>query len=162
GRYVIATGGAVGSAKLWDIASGKALHTFIDEKQDGPVMQLAFSRDSKYVAIGGTRQAILWDVISGNKVHVFPSKVEVGPTKIQLVFLPDGKRLLTMGQDGAALWDIASGDMLFFFAGASILDQNQPADVSPDGKYLAILGADYQGVVVWDIEQRTILHQFKG
>ncbi len=99
-KYFVASW-ALGSARLWDLTTGKILHTFVDEQQKGLMMRVAFSRDGKYVETGGTSQAILWDTISGNRDHVFPRKIEDGENGTQLVFLLDGKRFLTMGIDGA-------------------------------------------------------------
>src|SRR5262249_14003125 len=86
----IATGGDDGTARVWDAATGKPLHTF---RARGQVLSLAFSRDGQVLEVGdGEAEARLWDVRRGKPL----AKLQAPDRAFNaLTFTPDGKALVT-------------------------------------------------------------------
>src|SRR5262249_11351797 len=90
---------------LWNLETDKLHCTFGGDF--GLVRSLAFSPDSKTLALGSERETIrLWDVASGK--DLFPEEHR-GPVS-RVAFSPDGKLLASAGREPAvALWDVALG-----------------------------------------------------
>jgi WD40 repeat protein len=138
---LIVTAGADGTARIWDVASGRNLHTFAGH--DGPVSSAVFSPDGELVVTGSTNGTTrVWDVASGRSLHTLRSSYGGA-------FSPDGKRLLTAGPDGTTrIWDVSSGRGLQTLAGrAGALPLDDA--FSPDGKL--VVTADFAGATVWDV-----------
>jgi WD40 repeat protein len=83
----IASAGADGVIRLWDIATGEELRTFAGHT--GPVRAVAFAPDGKTIASGGNNSTVrLWEVATGREVEQFRRK----PGRVAAVaFSPDGK-----------------------------------------------------------------------
>ena len=124
--------------KLWDVASGKELHTIIETGGDTNV---AFSPDDKILAsifsdfTNETFGVNLWGVVNGRKLRTLNSSSEVN----DVAFLPDNTTLAMVSfkdVDYSAtikLWDITRGVELHTWAGQ---DFASSFAFSPDGKLL--------------------------
>jgi Tol biopolymer transport system component len=135
--------------KLWDVASGKELHTF--SISEVGMNDIAFSPDGRLLASSET----IWDVDSKQVVHAL-GRGRYGP----VVFSPDGSALAvaSFGQP-IKLFDVASGQVV-----RALDDQagNLPLSIkfSPDGTFLAVGGHLNGEVKLWDVENGQIVHTF--
>jgi WD40 repeat protein len=108
---LLASAGADGTVRLWDVAAGRALHVL--RGHEGQVVAAAFSPDGKLLASGGfDGQIILWDVSTGKaRARLRGNQVRIA----SLCFSPDG-RVLASWQvsakspgptgDPTVLWDL--------------------------------------------------------
>ena len=87
GRQVL-TSGYDGSARLWDLATGKEIRKFVGH--DDFIISLGFSPDGTQVLTRGGTWARLWDVASGQEIHEIPG--------LLFAFSPDSKHLFTTGE----------------------------------------------------------------
>ncbi|MGD8397920.1 MAG: DUF885 family protein, partial [Anaerolineae bacterium] len=131
--------------KLWDVASGDELRTFLGHTDN--VHNLLFSPGGDLLAStsrDGTVQ--VWSVEHGQALHVFDLDGE--PT-YGLAFSPDGALLASSGRKGTvALWRMADGASVGTLAGHR--DLVLSLAFSPDGTLLASAGVD-PDVLVWGI-----------
>jgi RNA polymerase sigma factor (sigma-70 family) len=108
---LLARGGADNAVDLWDVASGKKLHTLTGHTV--PIMRLAFSPDGKTLAsITGSwlpndvlGEVKLWDVATGKErvsLKGHPNRM------LSVAFSPDGKTLATSSET-VKLWDVETG-----------------------------------------------------
>jgi WD40 repeat protein len=102
----VATGGADGTVKLWDAATGHMrlrLHA-----HNGPVRSLGFSPDGTILATAGKGNRIrLWDPATGRERA--PLAGHAGQVTC-LAFSPDGRVLASGGDDRSLLlWDMPEG-----------------------------------------------------
>jgi WD40 repeat protein len=126
-----------------DAATGQELRTL--EGHTSSVHGLAFSRDGRYLATGGSDRTLrLWDPETGEGLRTF--KGHTGGVNA-VAFSPDGRRLVSGSEDQTVrLWDVETGQELLTLKG-------HPGGVSsvafsPDGRRLA---AGSGGVLrVWD------------
>jgi len=90
-----------GTIRLWDVETGKPLHTF--KGHTSAVYSVSFSRDGKRLASGSLdRTARVWDVSNGDLIAMLPGY----KGWVRAIFLPDGK-LLTGARDGIlGVWDV--------------------------------------------------------
>jgi WD40 repeat protein len=105
----IATGGGDYNVKLWDIATGQLLRTFLGHS--GGIMDICFSPDGTRLASASEDQHVkLWDVASGLEVLTLRGH----DRRVNAVeFSPNGQWLVSAGLDGRILlWDARprSGD----------------------------------------------------
>jgi len=146
---VLATASRDGSAKLWDVASGRLRTVLLGHK--GRVHRIVFSPDGRTIATGSDdRTAKLWDVATGQ----LKATLKHRGTVWSIGFSPDSKVVGT-GADNdhsVKLWDATSGDLL-----ATLNQARYPLAFSPDRRTLATAGE--KGVVLlW--EYRQVLSQY--
>ena len=131
------------SIKLWDVASGKLVHTLAGHSMD--VNALAFSPNGWLLASGSEDRIIkLWDVASGRLLRSFIWNAKYISI---LAFSPDGKLLAGGGGEGGSqasdhsikLWDVARGGQTTARSRAiqGYGQRNLNKAFSPDGKLLA-------------------------
>jgi WD40 repeat protein len=126
-----------GAVRLWDVAAGKEHPA--PEWPTGAVICLAFSPDSKTLALAGWGPVWLWDVAAG-KVRA-ALKGQTGFVYC-LAFSPDGRTLASAGggqlrgEGGAVwLWDVATGEERAVLKGHT--REVTCLAFSPDGRTLA-------------------------
>src|SRR5581483_12261907 len=102
----LATAGADGSARLWDVATGSPLSSPL--RHGGPVRAVAFHPEGSLVATAGDDGAIRrWDALTGEPVG---EPFACGAPVRSLAFSPDGARLAVLCEPRAAvLRDAATG-----------------------------------------------------
>jgi len=151
----LASGSEDGTVRLWDVATGQAIHVLSGGIGD-PIHHVAFSPDGEILATGGEDKPVsLVDVATGQIVRALEDTNHIG----SLEFSPDG-RLFALGSSNTGLirlWDITVDQLV-----RSLDEHEEPVrDVafSPDGEILASGSADTT-VKLWDMatgqEMRTL------
>ncbi|MDD5285969.1 MAG: caspase family protein [Desulfuromonadaceae bacterium] len=158
GNYLISGGNMKDSLKLWDIATGREIRTFIGDRD--AIYSVAFSPDGRYLLSGGANHTInLWDVRTGKEMRAFK-----GRTKDDLInsvaFSPDGRYLLSGSSDKTLkLWDVATGGEIRTFAGHTGMVSS--VAFSPDGRY-ALSGSWDNTLSLWNISTGREVRTFTG
>ncbi len=110
--------------RLWDVGTGKALHTLTQsaapaeaadarmsagEASGVSTPKIAFSPDGAYLAGAGAKwQLCLWEVAHGRTV--WEAVVPAGSNIVRLAFSPDSRSLAALDADGGiVLYEVASG-----------------------------------------------------
>jgi WD40 repeat protein/DNA-binding SARP family transcriptional activator len=122
----------------------------------GDVHGLAFSRDGKFIAAAGSRNAVLWDTSTKRIVRVLPVGIHgAGP----VTFSPDGMTVAIGRYDGIdTLYDLRTGRKKAELVGDG---STQALDFSPDGRLLA--SASLTGIAtVWDVLRSTEVAELRG
>ncbi len=157
GRLLV-TGSWDRSAKIWDIATGKALRK-LDGVHQGYVNSVEFSPDGKLVLTGsddGT--ARLWDIATGLPVE--PVLRGHASRIRQARFSSDGSRALTTANDKTArVWDARNGESLVTLVGHewAVLC----GEFSRDG-HRVITGSEDNTAIIWDAETGDQLLKLAG
>ncbi len=141
---MLATSGRDGLVKLWDVGSGRRLHTM--ERHYSWVETLAVSPDGRTIASAGQDGLIrLWDAASGADACPQPGhRFYLFGTAMS----PDGKTALTAGADHTLRWwDAATGRQRRVIELPNALSG---LAVSPDGKTV-VAGVHENGLHTWDI-----------
>ncbi len=133
---LLARGGADNIVDLWDVASGKKLHTL--KGHTVPILRMAFSPDGKTLAsITGSflpndvlGEVKLWDVASGKERVSLKGHPERGGS---VAFSQDGKTLASSSVEEVKLWDVETGKEKL-----EIRHVAWSLAFSPDGKTLAM------------------------
>ncbi len=143
----LVTGDSDGTAILWDVQTGRPLHTLTGHTDVFSGWDpLTFSPDGALLATANDDGSLrIWDANSGALLHNLPGHAGPYPN---VSFSPDGKRLLATGGGTAInLWDVDTGKVLLTLPESSTLVNN--LGISPDGKYLAAARLDGT-VQLWD------------
>ena len=137
---------------MWDVASGKVLHTFGDTDDTSHVRASAFATDGAYVASGHINGALrLWEPASGKLVRTLRHAKSVDA----VAFSRDGTRLLSGSADSTVkLWDVATGEAIRTFEGHT--GEVNSVAFSPDEKRV-ISGSDDTTARVWDAATGELL-----
>jgi WD40 repeat protein/uncharacterized caspase-like protein len=128
-------------AQLWNVATGKEIRSFGDEKT---LCRFVFAVDGKHVLVvdGGT--AWLWDAATGKRIRPFYTTNFLKPnirSITRAAFSTDGKQILTGSSDGSVLlWDATDGKKLRSFNGHT--EMLIGVAFSPDGKQVLTSSAD--------------------
>jgi RNA polymerase sigma factor (sigma-70 family) len=134
---LLATGAAEGKAQLYEVATGRTVHTF-------PVrgaVSAAFAPDGRTVAFAGVEQITVFDTETGR------GGLTIGRRATHLRFAADGKSLVGAVGNALVRWDAATGRPL-----TPDGPGGRPVErllVSPDGRRLMTVGADREADV-WD------------
>jgi WD40 repeat protein len=150
GKFLATIGQGDETLRIWDVATGRQLHRLTP----GPraLWYLAFSRDSRVLALGGLDPEIhFWEVPSGKELPKLagPEMAKRQPSGVNaLVFLPDGKRLVASDHCGKLfVWDRETGRLVKEWqAHKSSVSQ---LALSADGRTLVSRGAST--ALVWDL-----------
>ncbi len=160
GKYVL-SGGPDAIVRLWDVASGKEVKTFLGHKAGilhGGVCSVEFSPDGKYAVTNAYNDGnvILWDIEKGVEVRRFsdfPSLLGMYFMDRSLSFSPDGKYVLVVGD---TIWDVRSGQMVtdlrHAWKGIKIAGRNPVSgQYHPNGKYV-LMTMDDAAVRIYDVK----------
>jgi WD40 repeat protein len=147
-----------GTVFIWDAARRTQLAALqVEELSSGfGGSDIAFSPDSRTLAIGTERQILLWDVVNrvrlgtlseqlGNFGNPGGSDVVGTAGGTSLAFSSNGRILAS----GNVLWDVARRSSLGHLGGAGAASGGATA-FSPDGRILAVGG---QEIVLWDMDE---------
>jgi WD40 repeat protein len=161
-RRLLAGGGGVinraGLAMLWDLATGRTLHTLKGHKDQ--VTSVAFARDGRTLATGGLDKTVkFWDVKAGVQrfaIEGLDCAVEC------MAFSPNGKLLATGGKGSITTHEMATRKKLLRILTYS----HHPVCMafSSDGKRLATGSGPGEigrgsGVKIWDVATgQGVLH----
>ncbi|SRR5579883_1535360 len=151
----LASAGPDGTAKIWDVATGKELRVLPGfpyrsrGRSSTTVFSLAFSPNSKTLALGGEDGTIgLWDTASGRELHHLASSSYRGWVQ-SLAFSPDAKTVAAGYEDGTVrFWETITGKLRREWAthSGTILS----LAFSPDGRLLALACSDTT-VLIWPV-----------
>jgi hypothetical protein len=121
---------AIGQAQIWDVATGSEIGVL--KGHGRAVGKVAFSRDGKLLATGGTDNTIkIWDL--GTKRELATLTGHTANIE-SLDFHPDGRLLASAGEDGSTfLWDTKTGQHLLTLI--SLDDGGEWMVVTPQGLF---------------------------
>jgi tRNA A-37 threonylcarbamoyl transferase component Bud32 len=143
--FTVLTGGADGTARLWDAFTGEVRATLRGHR--GQITSVAFSKNGRVAMTVGEDQTVrLWDASNGQA----RGATAAHPSTINLALLsPDGRRLLTRCNQRVTLWDAASGKRISELVGHS--GSVNAAVFSPDGQTILTGGKD-QTARLWSAD----------
>jgi WD40 repeat protein len=160
------------TARLWDLASGKEIHSFVGHSWW--IWSAAFSRDERFIVTAShDGSAIVWNSESGERYAQFLG--HRGPV-FSAAFSPDGGRVVSGGYDTRLLaWrpsDVHKFDFGKVARGAELdpvrfqAFEGHGAPVrsvsfSADGKMI-VSGSHDNTVKVWDADSGRALNTFRG
>jgi WD40 repeat protein len=144
------------SIHIWDAAKGKERSRLKGHERG--VAALAYRPDGARLASANPFEPIrVWDVTTG-KVAV---RFEEPHGAMALAFSPDGAQLASASMSGTVrIWDAGTGRLI-----RSLRDYHGWVNglaFSPDGKALALAGADCQTVHVWEVATGRDLRPLRG
>ena len=144
--------------QIWDAESGQALQRFgyyADEDDlyswvghGSSIESVAFSPDSKRVAIADGSQAIIWSTTSGTLLH----RLRPSRSISKVIFSPDGTKIITEENYGAVcIWDAGSGRALWCTPGEYTVNGQHVICFRKDGKEIITRSA--RGIFwVWETD----------
>ncbi|HKG58383.1 MAG TPA: caspase family protein [Pyrinomonadaceae bacterium] len=121
---------AVGQVQLWDVASGRPISALKGHGRG--VSKVAFSRDGKLLASGGTDNTIkIWDVATHNELRTLTGHTSAIES---IDFSPDARLMASASDDGSTfLWDTKTGEHLLTLI--SLDDGGEWMVVTPQGLF---------------------------
>ncbi len=152
-KYVV-SGGSDNTARIWDTESGKQVKVL---QHTSPVVNIAFSRDCKYILSASSDIIKIWDFKTGEQLKLL--KGHIGSVE-SVNFSSDNKYIVSGSNDFTIrLWCFETGKQLKLFDGHT----NTVTSVIffLDNKYL-ISGSGDESVKVWNCETGEQLLSLKG
>jgi WD40 repeat protein len=158
----LALGSRDGLCLIWEIPSGKLLHTLkghssgisLNKPISPGVKSVCFNMDGTILASGGHDGTIrLWSTASGKAISCIQPHGSLEVTSVR--YHPNKKILATSGNDGTLkLWDLSSGELLMtlthHYKGISLLKYGEShINFSPSGKF--ILLNNHEQISLWDV-----------
>ncbi len=157
GRFVL-TGSTDQTARLWEVATGRCLHTFAGHT--GQVGSLGFSGDGRHAFSCSSDGTVkVWEVDSGRCLRTVRGEgIAAGSGVVS--FSGDGRYALSgVGESKPRLWEMASGRCLRSFEGHR--SDVRSTDLSGDGRH-ALSGGFDQTARLWEVATGRCLRTFAG
>ena len=141
---LLATAGGDGTARIWDVSSGKLDHELIGHKNG--VVDIEFSpHGTTLVTTSTDGEARVWDARSGERVSILHGHRNY---VLSAGYSPDGQSVVTASSDHTArVWLVENGDSQALLAGHT--GAVTSASFSPDGR-LVVTGSDDGTARLWD------------
>jgi len=152
----LVSGSFDGTAKIWDLASGRELVTL--KGHSAEIRSVAYSPDGRRIVTGSyDHTARVWDAGSGREL----CKLEGHRAQVLFAsFSRDGQRIVTGSHDFTAkVWSVAGGQELLTLEGHTALVWW--VEFSPDGQRI-VTGSFDQTAKVWDAASGQELLILKG
>jgi WD40 repeat protein len=132
----IVSGGEDKMVKLWDIESGKLLHTMNGHSLT--IWNIKFSPDGSKIASGSFDETLkIWESQSGDLLHTLTGHSQA---IVSLAFSPDNTLLVSTSDDKTLkLWDTQTWKLIRTI---KVPEHVQASDFSPDSKTLLTGGRD--------------------
>lgn len=157
---------AAGKLTFWELTTGKAIRTIegkkVPRRSWGP--SLAFSADSRVLAVASPQNVHLWDVDTGQL------RLELKGSGYGVALSPDGKTVASGSRDGKVmLWDVDNDNLKITLIGHTIKNEMMRINLlqfSPDSKLLVsslpFLWEDTtdEGAKLWDLTTGKLLRTF--
>jgi RNA polymerase sigma factor (sigma-70 family) len=144
--------GGAGVVQFWDVGSGKRLPPIISGRKFIADRNLAFSPDSRLLAITRSdRTMCLMDTATGAVVRTLGSAMQgkaEDPMTAPSVFTPDGRLLVTAARDRVQVWEVATGGELAGRLGHR--GDVQALVMAGNGRSVATVSLDHT-ILVWDL-----------
>lgn len=157
GDYVV-TGSRDKTAKLWSVATGLEIRTFIGHHHT--VNEVQFSPDGKKIATSSAdKTAKIWDIETGEELW---STEQFDRYVTTVAFSAKGKYLAVGGfDDQVIIYEVKSGDTIKQIKADSELGLGYglDAEFSDDGKWLAI-GQDNRTMKIYDTQNWELTYTF--
>ena len=149
----IVSGGEDNTIRIWDAVT-HAMTATVSMK--APVLSVEVSPDRLWlVGASGDKQASTWNYRLPGNAALLPEQTDLMP---QIRFIPEANLLaVPTGSHKILLWDPALKESMGELTGAS-----SPLPVSEDGHWLASGNGRDDSVLLWDLQQRTVVATFKG
>lgn len=134
-----AVGGSLGTVRVWSVQTGEEVRSFVIARSNW-VTGVGFSPDGTLlVAASQSGSAIVWEVSTGMQLFTLTDDLSGNPA---VKFSPDGEAILVVTQGLARLFSAETGTQITSFETAhQATGFCCRADFSPDGRYIAIVGA---------------------
>lgn len=119
---------------VWEVASGKLVHTIIDSEGYSSIYDFDLSPDgTQIITVGASRKLNFWDLETGNLVYSLPAH-DLGINNV--CYSPNGNLIASGGDDNLVkIWDVSSKQEL---VSAVTFEKGKGwAAISPEGKYTA-------------------------
>jgi WD40 repeat protein len=153
---LLASGGADGKVRLWELPGGALVRTFTGHA--GAVLCLLFSPDGGVLLSAGEDCTVrLWKLPDGKRCRVLRGCT--GPVTA-LALTPDGKTLVSLSHDFAEIWDLTEDE-----------PEGKPRDqsgrptclaIAPDGEVLATGSADHTVWLCWHLPHGELQDPLQG
>ncbi len=150
-KYVL-TGGQQGVASLWELLTGKKVHSFNLARK---IRFVAFLPGDKRILIADINESSVWNIDTKERAKTFSIDKN---TNVDTQISSNGKYLVSVYTNAegssqsfsAYLWNIDTGEQHHIFENAGT------AFFSPKGKYMLTVGDG--GYSIWDVQTGKQLH----
>jgi WD40 repeat protein len=157
GKVLATASGNETTITLYSLETGRMLSR-IHQQQAGLAQGLAFSPNSRFLAVGGYPGVRVYGVASGRELRLLDTQPAMTTTMI--AFAPDGRTVATLSQDQSLrLWDVVEGRTLLGPRGHST--QVSRLVFLDGGKRLVSYGGDGR-LLLWDVAAGRDIDECRG
>ena len=142
----LASAGADGTVRIWDVATGECVQIFPHEHW---VIRTLFSLDGRYLIVSGMSATIyIWDTVDGQLVQTLSGHLD---WVWSIDLSADGNTLISTGEDRTIrTWDLRTGVCHTVFRAHQ--DRIWTVALAPDGRHF-VSGSEDRTIKIWDLQR---------
>lgn len=150
---------------IWDVLAGQAILTLMGPHDEDIFLLKAIDcspTNPQIVTALSNGVITVWDMNTGEALNTFElsddDDYKNSDSVNTLKYLPGGRQIVSAGYGYLRIWDVETGEELL--TSDRQFESAESMDCTPDGKYIAFADPRAPRIIIWNLEEDKLVHEW--